>query len=102
MNIYKQSCPENTAKSEEYRQSCTKYNIRFKSYGLEMALPPKKDVRPLPNLGGKVNPHFSLNNSFFIHAEHPRLGLIQSAVPTRDIPAGQKLFVHYDYGEQYN
>ena len=54
---------------------------------------------PLPNLGPKVNHHFTKNNSDFLEIEHPRWGLIQSIVTTKEVKAGEELFLYYGYKE---
>ena len=96
-DLYHKACTHNTSKSHNYRRLCKKYSLGVSSYQGLIDLPPEFDVNPLPNLGGKVNHHFRLNNSAFIEIEHPRYGLMQSLTPTVDVKAGQELFAHYGY-----
>ena len=96
-DLYKASCTYNTSKSDDYRRLCKKYSLGVSSYKGIIDLPPEFDVNPLPNLGGKVNHHFRLNNSVFIEMEHPRWGLMQSLTPARDVKAGEELFAYYGY-----
>ena len=95
--LYLESCTQNTSKSDDYRRLCKKYSLGVSSYQAIIDLPPEFDVNPLPNLGGKVNHHFRLNNSVFIEMEHPRWGLMQSLTPARDVKAGEELFAYYGY-----
>ena len=45
----------------------------------------------------QVNHNFELNNTHFDIMDHPRWGLIQSVVASRDIKAGEELFGYYGY-----
>ncbi len=96
--IYKETCMDNIAKSDEYRRHCKKYSLGISYYGGTIDVPPELDVNPLPNLGPKVNHNFRQNNSVYSETEHPRYGLIQTVTPVRDLKAGDELFTYYGYG----
>ena len=89
---------QNTSKSDEYRRECSKYTVGLTPYEALIQIPPEYDINPLPNLGPKVNHHFTESNSVYSTIEHPRWGLIQSVKLTRDIKAGEELFTDYGYG----
>ena len=95
--LYKEACTYNVSKSDDFRRNCKKYGIPLISYGAVINIPPEFDINPLPNLGPKVNHHFTLNNSRYTEIEHPRWGLIMAVMPNRDMKKGEELFTHYGY-----
>ena len=70
--IYKETCIDNVAMSDEYRRHCKKYSLGIFFYDGTFDLPPEFDAHPLPNLGPKVNHDFRKNNTGFLTIEHPR------------------------------
>ena len=48
-------------------------------------------------LGHKINHSFIHDNSKFGFGHHPRFGFIRTIVATKDIQAGQELWVNYGY-----
>ena len=90
----------NKSKSDEYRRHCVKYCLGIESYYAQWNLPPEYDENPLPNLGPKINHHFTAINSFFTLCEHPRWGFISSIVPELNLKAGDELLADYGYGNK--
>ena len=96
-DFYRSKYLHNTSKSDEYRRECKKYSLPIFPYKGLIQLPPEYDIKPLPNLGPKVNHHFTEPNSFYGMIEHPRWGLIGAVNAKRDIKAGEELFTKYKY-----
>ena len=94
---YHRNCKMNKSKSDDYRRHCVKYCLGTESYHAQWNLPPEYDENPLPNLGPKVNHHFTANNSFFKECEHPRWGLISSIIPELNLKLGDELLAYYGY-----
>ena len=96
-NIYYKNCQFNKSRSENERRECLKYNIPLSHFQCLISLPPELDKEPFPNLGPKVNHHFSLNNSAYGEIEHPRWGVIIGVGTQKPIKAGEEIFTHYSF-----
>ena len=64
-----------------------------------ICVPPEFDYDPLPNMGPKINHHFTLNNAKYVEVEHPRWGLIVGIFLIKNIKAGDEIFTHYGYSK---
>ena len=49
------------------------------------------------HLFSQINHNFDFNNTHFEIIDHPRWGIIQGVVASRDIKAGEELFGYYGY-----
>lgn len=95
-------CLENTLKSDEYRRHCVKYSLPLVRYRGTIDLPPEFDNGQMPNLGPKVNHHFTDKNSVYVETEHPTWGLIRGVNPIHDLSSGKELYTDYGYDQWTN
>jgi len=99
-DVHLQKCHNNDAFSVEERRACTKYQIELDTAPLTIDFPPWMDGSQhySATSAHKVNCAFGEEaNAAFFELEHPRFGLILSAVAKRPIKKGEEIFVDYGY-----